>query len=106
MLRCPDIYLDKLITFFIAIYIGETLAFESEDLSTLRSGWNFYFGPAINGGYFNLYSEYCIRDGDVEVVSYVQSVAVQLWMRFFLDQDDQVSTGAATFTGISFSAHA
>src|SRR5689334_16434874 len=52
VLRCPYIYVNKLVAFFIAVYCRKTFAFQPENFSALRTSRNFYFGSSIYGRYF------------------------------------------------------
>ena len=106
MLGCPYVDMDELVASFVAIYAGEALAFQSEDLTALGARGDLYLGFAVDGGYFGLQAENSVSEGEVELEGDVQSVAVEFGMLFFFDEDDQVAGRAAAFAGVASAAYA
>ena len=89
-----------MITFFVGVHRGKPFPFQPEDTTALGTGGDLNFRPSIYGGYFHLGAEYGFGEGDMQVISHIEPIALQFLMCFFFNQDDQVAGRAAPLTGI------
>src|SRR5580698_6060006 len=97
--------MDQLVSFFIRIHRGESLALQSKDLAAMGPRRDLNFGFPVNGWHFNLGSEYRIGKRKIELKSHVQSISMQVLVLLFFDQNDQIPCRAASFAGIASSTN-
>src|ERR1700730_4935966 len=67
----PNIYMDKLISFFVRIYGRKSFPFQTENLSTLRARRDSDLGLSIDGGNFYLGTENGVCKRNMQIKSHI-----------------------------------
>ena len=68
-LWCPDVYMNQLISFSLALHRWETFSFKSENFACLCTCRYFYFGFTINSRHLNFGTKNSIRERYIEFIS-------------------------------------
>src|SRR5690606_564188 len=84
----------------------EAFTAKPEYFAALRAGRHFYFSPAVDCRHFQLRAEYGVGNRNIQIVSYIEAIALQIGMYLLLNEDDKVAGHSAAFSRISLAAHA
>lgn len=98
-----DVHDDVPFSVAIALHAGQSFASESECGSRLCSRLDFDSCLSVNGWHFHGVAEDGLRQGEEEIVNQVVFVADEFRVRFFLDDDLNVSRDSCVRCGVSFS---
>ena len=85
----------------IAVHARKTLATQTEYLTWLSARLNLHLHLAVNGRNFYRTTECSRRHAQQEVVNQVVFVTNQIWVAFFLDDNQQVAGDAVVLAGIT-----
>src|SRR5690606_34690094 len=105
LLRCPYIDVNQLVATAITLHGGHALAFEAEYFPALCARGYFYFNRSVESWHFYRCAECCIGEIQEKFEDEVLPIALQLFMRFFVDADQEVAVGSSVTPGITFAAH-